>query len=238
VEPTPHCLVTRGVWNQKGHRIPVPYINTHTAEILFREKVFRLLQQPRLLSDERIHLLRSWRQSGFSIDNDLYLYPSDTQALETLCRYIVRCPVSLQRLHYNTKSKFVLYQPRSKNRKAELLSPLEFVARVLIHIPQPNQHSILYYGAYARRGTKNSRERQSPGAADPDATERKILRKRWANLIRRVFKTDPLICKNCGGKMRVVSFITEPNVIAQILNHLQELKSRDPPIPSDSPPRV
>jgi hypothetical protein len=47
-----------------------------------------------------------------------------------------------------------------------------------------------------------------------------------------------LICKNCGGKMRVVSFITEPNVIAQILNHLQKLKSRDPPIPSDSPPRV
>jgi hypothetical protein len=115
---------------------------------------------------------------------------------------------SLQRLHYDTKSKFVLYQPRSKNRKTELLNPLEFVARVLIHIPQPNQHSILYYGAYARRGTKNSRDRQSPGADDPDATERKILRKRWANLIRRVFKTDPLICKKCGGKMRVVSFIT------------------------------
>ena len=231
--PHLHCLVTRGVWNQKGHWIPVPYINTHTAEILFREKVFRLLQQPGLLSDERIHLLRSWRQSGFSIDNDLYLYPSDTQALETLCRYIVRCPVSLQRLHYDTKSKFVLYQPRSKNRKAELLNPLEFVARVLIHIPQPNQHSILYYGAYARRGTKNSRERQSPGAADPDATERKILRKRWANLIRRIFKTDPLICKKCGGKMRVVSFITEPSVIRRILDHLQNRNrnSRDPPQP-------
>ena len=28
------------------------------------------------------------------------------------------------------------------------------------------------------------------------------------NLIRHVFKTDPLICKKCGGKMRVVSFIT------------------------------
>jgi hypothetical protein len=27
-------------------------------------------------------------------------------------------------------------------------------------------------------------------------------------LLRRVFKTDPLICKNCGGKMRIVSFIT------------------------------
>ena len=96
------------------------------------------------------------RHSGFGIDNDLYLYPSDTQALETLSRYIVRCPVSRQRLHYDKKSNYVLYQPKSKNRKAELLDPLEFLARVLIHIPQPNQHSILYYGHYARRRRKHT----------------------------------------------------------------------------------
>jgi hypothetical protein len=38
--------------------------------------------------------------------------------------------------------------------------------------------------------------------------------------------------------MRVVSFINEPSVIGQILDHLQNRKSRDPPIPSDSLPRV
>ncbi len=35
-------------------------------------------------------------------------------------------------------------------------------------------------------------------------------------MIRRVFKTDPLICKNCVGKMRVVSFIHRASVIRQI----------------------
>ena len=177
-----------------------------------------------------------WNHFGFSIDNDLYLYPSDAQALETLCRYIVRCPVSLPRLHYDTKSKFVLYQPRSKNTKAELLHPLEFLARVLIHVPEPNQHSILYYGEYARRRRNNSRKKPPPGANDSSATDRKTLRRRWANLIRRVFKTDPLICKNCGGRMRVVSFITEPGVIRRILDHLQnrQRQSRDPP----EPPRL
>jgi hypothetical protein len=68
----------------------------------------------------------------------------------------------------------------------------------------------LYYGHYSRRGRKNSRDRPSPVAHHPDATERKTQRKRWANLIRRVFKTDPLICKNCGGKMRVVSSSPSP----------------------------
>src|SRR3990172_9641457 len=120
-----------------GQWIPVPYVDTHTAEILFREKVFRLLQEHHPLSDERIQLLRSWRRSGFSIDNDVYLYPSDTQALETLCRYIVRCPVSLQRLHYDKKSNYVLYQPRSENREAELLNPLDFLAPVPPPPPLP-----------------------------------------------------------------------------------------------------
>jgi len=43
--------------------------------------------------------------------------------------------------------------------------------------------------------------------------------------------------------MRIVSFIAEPSVIRQILDHLQKdhlqnRKSRDPPISSDSLPRV
>ena len=112
--PHLHCVVSRGVWLAGGEWIPVPYIDTHAAEILFREKVFRLLQQHDLLSDERIKILRSWRHSGFNIDNDVYLYPSDTQAIETLSRYIVRCPVSLQRLHYDKKSNYVIYHPKSK----------------------------------------------------------------------------------------------------------------------------
>ena len=236
--PHLHCFVSRGVWRADGQWIPVPYIDTHAAEILFREKVFRLLQQHDLLSDERIKILRSWHRSGFSVDNDVYLYPSDTQALETLCRYIVRCPISLQRLHYDKNSNYVLYQPKSKNRKAELLDPLEFIARVLIHIPEPKQHSILYYGHYARRRRKHAPKHRP--ATDDDALNkihRKTLRRRWASLIRRVFKADPLVCTNCGGKMRLVSFITEPSVIGQILNHLENRNNKDPPFPPESLPR-
>ena len=93
----------------------------------------------------------------------------------------------------------------------------------------------MFYGHYARRTKKHSRKKR-PTADDDElnTTQRKTLRRRWANLIRRVFKTDPLICRNCGGKMRVVSLITEPGVIRQILNHLENRNSRDPPIPADS----
>ena len=154
--PHLHGIVTRGAFN--GHRqwLPLPYIDTHAAEILFREKVFRFLQRRGLLSDQRMDLLRSWRRSGFSVDNSVYLYPSDTQALESVARYVVRCPVSLQRLHYDSKSNDLLYHPKSKNQNTQRLHPLEFIARLLIHVPEPNQHALVYYGVYARRLRRSS----------------------------------------------------------------------------------
>ncbi len=43
--PHLHCVVSRGVWHADGQWIPVPYSDTLAAEILFREKVFRLLRE-------------------------------------------------------------------------------------------------------------------------------------------------------------------------------------------------
>jgi hypothetical protein len=57
------------------------------------------------------------------------------------------------------------------------------------------------------------------------------LRRRWANLIRRVYETDPLVCPRCGAEMRVIGFITEPSVIKRILDHIRKRDkvSRSPP---------
>ena len=62
--------------------------------------------------------------------------------------------------------------------------------------------------------------------------KRAALRKRWAQLIKRVHQTDPLQC-DCGGTYRVIAFITEQKVIRRILTHLEERKSdsRSPPEP-------
>src|SRR5450830_832068 len=45
-------------------------------------------------------------------------------------------------------------------------------------------------------------------------------RRRWAQLIRRVYEIDPLVCPRCRGVIRVVSFIIEGRVIRRILDHL------------------
>jgi hypothetical protein len=44
------------------------------------------------------------------------------------------------------------------------------------------------------------------------------LRRRWANLMRRVYELDPLPCPRCGAQMRLIG-LTEPSVIKRILDH-------------------
>lgn len=121
------------------------------------------------------------------------------------------------------------------------LGPDEFLARLLMHIPEPRLHVIRYYGAYssvirARRrrqaesGDGAYRAPTTPAAEPRPDPELRALRRRWAELLRRICEVDPLICPRCGAAMRVVAFITEPRVITKILRHLAA-KGADPRSP-------
>ena len=54
-------------------------------------------------------------------------------------------------------------------------------------------------------------------------------------LIQRVYEVDPLCCPECGGQMKVVSFIEppQPEVIEAILKHGGLWRSRSPRAPPD-----
>jgi hypothetical protein len=237
--PHVHALATRGGWNADGQWIPVPYIDPHAAELLFRHKIFQLLKTQGLLSDERIELLLSWRHTGFSVDNSVTVYPSDEQGLERLARYMIRSPVSLQRLNYIPETQQVLYQSNKGHDQedSEIIDSMEFLARVLMHVPDLNKAYIRNYGIYSNRSQlkpgKDSTFAEATQNEDPPCVSNSNLRRRWANLIRRVYQAEPLICQKCGANMRILSFITQPRVINKILEHLKNraTQTRGPPTP-------
>ena len=87
----------------------------------------------------------SWKHTGFSVDNSVTVYPSDQQGLERLARYLLRSPVSLQRLHFLPETQQVIYQQIEANKghdrdATEIIDPMDFVARVLMQVPEPNKH--------------------------------------------------------------------------------------------------
>jgi hypothetical protein len=231
--PHLHGLAPRGGWSSSGEWVPVPYIDPKAAELLFRHKVLRFLKDLGLVSNERIQLLLSWEHTGFSVHNTTTVYPSDEAGLQTLAFYLLRAPVSLQRLRYEPNTGKVLYREKSNRNTPEILDPMEFIARLLVHIPDPSKHLVRYWGIYSCRGRLRSHSNPSPNEQTPVtlSASRSALRKRWAHLIRRVYHVEPLICQKCGGTMRVVAFITQPRVIRRILEHLRNRKpnTRAPP---------
>ena len=53
----------------------------------------------------------------------------------------------------------------------------------------------------------------------------------WAERLKRVFKIDIELCPKCGGQLRVIAAITQPDVIQKILDHVhqQQAPPRQPP---------
>jgi len=110
------------------------------------------------------------------------------------------------------------HEPATAERLAD---PKELLARVLLHIPEPRRHVIRYYGAYSSvvraRRRREVRATAVPGStgireahgADPGVdSDRGALRRRWAQLIRRIYEADPLVCPRCGEAMRIIAFVT------------------------------
>jgi hypothetical protein len=64
------------------------------------------------------------------------------------------------------------------------------------------------------------------------------LRKRrleWAELMRRVFRIDVLECPRCGGRLKLLAAIDQPEVIEKILSSLGLSARAPPPAPAQPP---
>ena len=133
-------------------------------------------------------------------------------------------------------------KPEGPTAGTETVDPLEFLARVLVHIPDKGHVTTRYYGWYANR-PRGMRRQMEPAAADPSVPIMTAPRlvpteatRRWAALLRQIFEVDPLACPTCHGVMRIVACITQPSVIDQILTHLRSRAAAGAQRGARSPP--
>ena len=101
-------------------------------------------------------------------------------------------------------------------------------------IPEKGQVMIRYYGIYANahRGKKKKAgvDPSCPPIIEDEASF--MPSSGWADMIRKVYEIDPLICPKCGGQMRIISFIEDYKVIDKIIDHLKlTFKAERPPPP-------
>lgn len=124
------------------------------------------------------------------------------------------------------------------SRNFQVFSALDFLADLTQHIPEKGEHLARYYGWYShrRRGMRAGLEKDKhahdrpPIDRSPLDAQRSITAgprpgslSTWAMLVKRIFEVDPLECPNCGGSMRIISFIErrQREVIERILRHCE-----------------
>ena len=108
-------------------------------EDLFREEVFKFLKKEGKITDEIIRKLRSWKHSGFSVDNGVRISQKE-KGCESVAQYILRNPFSAGKITYIAKTGKVIYHSKMKkgeNRKNFMINTAEEVGVASLTPPSP-----------------------------------------------------------------------------------------------------
>jgi hypothetical protein len=129
----------------------------------------------------------------------------DKQQRERLCRYLLRPPLSNDRLSRLPDGRYSLRlkKPWSDGTVAQISSGEELLARLVVLVPPPKVHTVRYYGVFAPRSrlrrlivpetapTADRAERRHAGGKDGpssrDSAQARRRRMSWASLLRLVF---------------------------------------------------
>ena len=82
------------------------------------------------------------------------------------------------------------------------------------------------------KAPRPTRVREVAGATRPGQGARYM----WVALLARIYGVFGFQCSGCGGRVRLVGFITEPATVRQILEHVGERTSGPVIVPARLPP--
>ena len=194
------------------------------------------------------------RSNGFSLHAGVVVPAGARQRLEQVCRYVLRPPVSSERLHLAADGRVVitLRHRWADGTSAVTLDPVTFLGRLAVLVPRPRVNLLMYHGVLGARAAWRADvvRRVEPvdatsGAEPPDQrrpADRIERRSSWSALMQRVFMFDVLACVRCGGRLKLIALIEEATVIARILGHLGQscelpaFRPARPPPGSDTRP--
>ena len=214
-QPHIHMLVTDGAYRVDGCFVPLSFHSLETLTEAFRRAVLADFVKLGLFTPETADSILAWPHSGFHVHNAVRLEAEDSQGRLQLARYAARAPLSLARMSYDAREGVVtIVSDKSEGPTAGVhrFEALEFLAKLLAHVPRKGEILVRYYGAYSVRRRAQWREsgilrtrsaldddtgpkRREPEEPPPPTPEKiRAMRRRWAELLRRIWDVDVLAC--------------------------------------------
>jgi len=221
--PHLHIIATDGCFygDSKFMRSLVP--KAEDLEIPFAIEVFYMLEKEGKINNVIIDNMMNWQHSGFNIYCELPVSPMDEEGVERLSQYIIRVPISQERIMYIPENASengvarVVYEGKKTSGTDEIFSALDWLARLVTHIPNKSEQVVRYYGYYSNKSQgmwekDNEEDKNAPDLVESDISL-KAFRKNWARLIQKIYHVDALLCPKCGKHMKIAAFIKDLQTI-------------------------
>jgi hypothetical protein len=198
--PHIHCLISEGglgnsgLWRSKTH---------------FNYKLMRDSFQTALLNELQEHLGSSFKKVKASIyknhENGFYVYAKPNKCkpgtvIKYIGRYLGRPVIATSRIDAFDGDNVTFHYNRHEDEKlvTETIPALDFIKRLIQHIPEKHFKMIRYYGLYARH-------RESDKKLNLAIAKEKhgiyLSFNKWRECILSSFGYDPIKCPCCGTMM-------------------------------------
>jgi len=185
---------------------------------------------------------------GFDLHANVEAPAADRARLEQLCRYLLRPAVAQDRLRLLEDGRIALTLKTAwaDGTRQLVFEPLELLEKLAALTPRPRSNLVIYHGVLAphsswraRAVTYGAPPAAMAGAASttPETNNGPAMTPAprhwaWADLMRHAFDIDVLACPRCGGRLRLMATVEDPDAVRAILAALAEsrgMAGRAPP---------
>ena len=144
----------RGVSSGRNVRPPAGCFPEGLLAEGFRRAVLEFLVRRQALSEELRTRLLGWRHSGFSVHNQVRVGEADAEGRKKLAGYMVRAPLSLEKMRYDANTGTVIYRSKMHmglKRNFQVMPGAEWLELLCKHISDRYEHLVRYVGWYSNR---------------------------------------------------------------------------------------
>lgn len=198
--PHIHCLISEGGTGNK-----IPWRKVEYFDFTFLRNAFLTA----LLNEMHEHIGNSFKKTKSSIynqcKNGFYVYAKPQKCepnavAKYIGRYLGRPVIATSRIDdYDGDSVTFHYRRHEDNTLVtETIPALEFIGRLIQHIPEKHFKMIRYYGIYARHRNQDKRLYR---AISKEKHKILLAFNRWRESLLLSFGYDPLKCPCCGNTM-------------------------------------
>lgn len=210
--PHIHALVTEGAidkyknWKEVGY-IPYEYLRKSWQKVLLEIVKKNFGKEPgikKLIND----LYRRYPK-GFYVHAGTRMRDA-RGAAQYIGRYLARPAIAEYRIisYDGKKVKFWYIDHRNEKRKEEELDVLDFIGKLIMHVPKKHFKMVRRYGLYSRDinklaqkivGVHKYLKTKIKSKLKPTATKKQ----RWKERLIQSFGKNPLMCPGCKSEMEL-----------------------------------